>query len=160
MRKQAVQNIALGGLLAALAVVIFCLGGLIPVATYVCPAFCIMICQMVLRICGKRLAWAWYAAVAVLASLFSPDKEGAAVFVFLGYYPMLKVWLDRTVPAILWKLLYFNITAVLLYGSLIYLLGMNELLEEYSELGIAGLVITLVLGMLYSYCLKTYWEGV
>ena len=146
MRNRSVQNIALGGLLAALSVVIFCLGGMIPVATYVCPTFCIMICQAVLRICGKRLAWAWYAAVAILALLFSPDKEGAALFVFLGCYPMLKIWLDRTVPAVLWKLLYFNITVALLYGSLIYLLGMNRLLEEYTELGIVGLVIMLILG--------------
>ena len=32
------KNMALGGVMAALAVVIMCMGGLIPLATYVCPA--------------------------------------------------------------------------------------------------------------------------
>lgn len=146
MRNPAARNIALGGLLAALAVVIFSLGGMIPIATYVCPAICIIICRIVLRICGKRIAWAWYAAVSVLASLFSPDKEGAAVFVFLGCYPMIKLRLDRLFPAIVWKFLYFNSSVLLLYEILIHLLGMNQICDEYRELGIWGSLLILVLG--------------
>ena len=50
-----------------------------------------MICprtQAVLKTCGVRIAWAWYGAVAILSLLLAPDKEAAAVFAFLGYYPI------------------------------------------------------------------------
>ena len=93
-RRSPAFAVALGGMLAALAVVIMCLGGLIPIATYVCPIVCSMLLAVMLKLCGRRFAWAWYAVVGILSSLFSPDKEGAAVFLFLGYYPILKPVLD------------------------------------------------------------------
>ena len=40
-RRSPAFAVALGGMLAALAVVIMCLGGLIPVATFVCPMLCL-----------------------------------------------------------------------------------------------------------------------
>ena len=84
MRKNSKQ-MALGGIFAALAVVIMNLGGLIPIATYVCPALCMVLLSLVHRACGGRVAWAWYGAVAILSLLLSPDKEASAVFAFLGY---------------------------------------------------------------------------
>ena len=48
-RDNASSAVALGGVLAALAVVIMCMGGLIPVATFICPAVCMMIQTIVLR---------------------------------------------------------------------------------------------------------------
>ena len=86
---------ALGGMLAALAVVMMSLGTIIPVATYVCPMLCALLLQGVLKTCGSRVAWAWYGAVALLSVLLAPDKEAAGVFVFLGYYPIVKPALDR-----------------------------------------------------------------
>lgn len=94
-RKQTqASSVALGGVLAAAAVVIMCMGGLIPVATFVCPMLCMLLQAVVLNQCGPRMAWAWYGAVAVLSLLMGPDKEAAAVFVFLGYYPIVKPRLD------------------------------------------------------------------
>ena len=75
--------------MAALAVVIMCMGGIIPMATYVCPMLCSLLLAVVLRLTGRRIAWAWYAAVSLLSLLLGPDKEAAAVFVFLGYYPII-----------------------------------------------------------------------
>ena len=85
---------ALGGVMAALAVVILSLGGLIPLATYICPMLCILLVKTVLQICGPRIAWAWYGSVSILSMLLGPDKEAAAVFGFLGYYPIVKPKLD------------------------------------------------------------------
>ena len=84
-KRTPAAQIALGGVLAALAVVLMCMGTLIPVATYVCPMLCAMILQLVLKTCGKRIAWAWYGAVSILSLLMAPDKEAAAVFLALGY---------------------------------------------------------------------------
>ena len=46
---------ALGGILAALAVVIMSLGGMIPVATYVVPVLCMLLLQVVLAVMENKL---------------------------------------------------------------------------------------------------------
>lgn len=137
---------ALGGILAALALVIMNLGGLIPVATYVCPMLCAVLLQFVRKICGNRIAWAWYGAVAILGLLMSPDKEAAAVFVFLGYYPIVKPWLDRRKAKWLWKGLLFNGATLLMYWLLMHLFGMDQIIEEFRGMGIGMTVILLILG--------------
>ena len=137
---------ALGGVLGALAVVIMCLGTLIPVGTYACPMVCAMVLQMVLKTCGSRIAWAWYGAVALLGLLLAPDKEAAAVFVFLGYYPIVKPKLDRKKLPWLWKGLLFNASVLALYWLLLRLFGMEQLVSEFQELGAAMTVVLLILG--------------
>ena len=73
MARNSARNVALGGVTAALAVVIMCLGGIIPVATYVCPMLCAVLLATVLPAIKARLAWAWYGAVALLSLLLAPD---------------------------------------------------------------------------------------
>ena len=143
-RKTPASRMALGGMLAALAVVTMSLGGLIPIATYVSPMLCAILLQVVLLSCGVRVAWAWYGAI--LAVLLSPDKEAAAVFVFLGYYPIVKPKLDRTRPAWLWKGLLFNGSIGVMYFLLLRLFGMAELGEEFAEFGLVMLLVLLAMG--------------
>ena len=140
------KSIALGGVLAALAVVIMCLGGLIPVATYVCPVLCMVLLCWVSQLCGKRIGWAWYGAVSLLSLLLGPDKEAATVFAFLGYYPIIKPTFDKLLLPWLVKLVFFNVMILLCYGLLIYVLGMDQILGEFHELGTVLTVITLILG--------------
>lgn len=137
---------ALGGVLAAAAMVIMCLGGLIPVATYLCPMLCTLLLCAVLGRCGARIAWAWYGAVALLALLMGPDKEASAVFLCLGYYPILKPKLDQMVLSWLWKLLLFNGAISVLYLVLLRLLGIDAATEEFQGLGIIGMIVMLFLG--------------
>lgn len=145
-KRTPAANIALGGVLAAMAVVIMNMGTLIPVATYICPMLCILLLKVVLNICGNRIAWAWFGAVAILAVLMAPDKEAAAVFAFLGYYPILKPWMDRRKLPWLWKGLLFNSAVLVLYWLLIHLLGLSRITAEFEELGIAMTAVLLVLG--------------
>lgn len=144
--QTSVRAMALGGMMAALAVVVMCLGGLIPFATFVCPMICMMILQLVAGLCGNRLGWTWYVAVALLSLLMGPDKEGAAVFAFLGYYPLLKPKMDKLHLRWLWKGLFFNAVILVMYFVLTHLFGMAELASEFQELGTILLVVTLVLG--------------
>lgn len=137
---------ALGGVMAALALVVMCLGGLIPLATYVCPMFCAVLLMVVLKLTGGRVAWAWYGAVSILSMLLGPDKEAAAVFVFLGYYPIVKPWLDKRKLAFLWKLVLFNAAIFAMYTVLIHVLGLADVAAEFEELGTVLTVVTLVLG--------------
>lgn len=144
--KTPASVIALGGMLAALAAVIMSLGGLIPVATYVSPMLCAVLLQFVLQSCGNRIAWAWYGAVSILSVLLSPDKEAAAVFVFLGYYPIVKRRLDGKKLAWVWKLLLFNASVAAMYFLLLRLLGMDELSAEFADMGTIMLAVLLILG--------------
>jgi hypothetical protein len=146
MGRKSASTIALGGVMAALAVVIMCLGGIIPIATYVCPMLCAIILSFVLAITGKRIAWAWYVAVSILSLLLGPDKEAAAVFVFLGYYPIIKPWLDRRKVPVLWKLAVFNGAILILYSLLIYLFRMDQVIQEFRELGMVLTLVTLLMG--------------
>ena len=145
MRSKA-YPIALGGMLAAVAVVLMCVGTIIPIATYAAPVLCIKVCQTVLTLCGSRIAWAWYGVVTILSLMMAPDKEAAAVFLVLGYYPIVKPKLEAQKVAWLWKGLLFNGSILLLYWVLLNLIGVSQLLEEFSGMGIAMTALLLILG--------------
>ena len=140
------RQIAFGGMMAAMALVIMSLGGLIPVATFVCPMLCMLILAFVTKMCGSRIGWAWYGAVAILGLLLGPDKEAAAVFVFLGFYPIVKPWLDKGKMGPVLKLVLFNFQILLMYQLLIHLFGMDALAAEYEAMGRLLTVLMLVLG--------------
>lgn len=145
-KKTPASAMALGGILAALAVVIMNMGTLIPVATYVCPMLCCLILELVRKTCGTRVAWAWYGAVAILGLLMAPDKEAAAVFGALGYYPIVKPKMDRLKGKWLWKGLLFNASVLVLYWLLMHLFGFHQIVAEFAEMGKALTFLTLVLG--------------
>ena len=140
------KQMAMGGVFAALAVVIMNLGGLIPVATYTTPVLCMLLLKFVLLTCGRRIAWAWYAAVMILGMLMSPDKESAAVFAFLGYYPIIKPKLEQMKGKWLWKLAVFNSAMVMLYSILIRLMGVAAVTGESGGLGKTLLLVLLMMG--------------
>lgn len=144
--QDSVHSMALGGMMAALAVVIMCLGGLIPLATFACPVICMVILQFVTRLCSRRVGWAWYGAVALLSLLMGPDKEAASVFLFFGFYPLIKPKIDSCRLRWLWKMLLFNGDVLLMYSLLIHLFGMAELAAEFHEMGLVLLILTLILG--------------
>ena len=137
---------ALGGVMAALAVVIMSMGTLIPIATYSCPVLCALLLQLVLKTCGSRIAWAWYGAVSILSLLMAPDKEAAAVFLALGYYPIVKPRLDRLKGKWIWKGILFNAVILLTYWLLMHLFGFDKLAAEFSEMGFVLTVLMLILG--------------
>ena len=140
------RRIALGGMMAALAAVLMAMGGLIPVATYVIPMLCMFLLQFVFRSCGSRITWAWYGAVAILGLLFCPDKEAAAVFAALGYYPIVKPKLDKSRFPWLWKGLLFNVTILVLYWLLLNLFGLQQVVQDFEQIGAIMTAALLVMG--------------
>ena len=85
-------------------------------------------------------------AVAILSALLAPDKEAAAVFVFLGYYPIVKPRLDGTKLRWLWKGLLFNGSVLVMYWLLIRLLGLEQVAADFAGMGGAMLATLLILG--------------
>jgi len=145
LRNKQIKNIALGGILAGVAVVIMCLGSLIPFATYVCPVLCILTGNIYLSLSGIRMGWAWYFVVSILSLLLAPDREAAVVYLFLGAYPYIKRTLNRFPLPWIWKMLYFNLAAFSSYWVSVYIIGLSEIMLEFRELGYIGLTIILVL---------------
>lgn len=141
-KRTPASSVALGGVLAALAVVVMCLGTIIPIATYVCPMLCALLLQVVLKTCGVRIAWAWYGAVTILSLLLAPDKEAAAVFAFLGYYPIVKPRLDKTRLRWLW----INASVLVMYWLLLRVFGLAQVTEDFEEIGVVMLIVLLILG--------------
>ena len=142
------KQIALGGVLAALAVVLLTLGGVIPVGTYIAPMLASLPLVVLLAELPMPLCLGWYAVVAILGVLLCPDKETAFVFVFLGWYPILKPaldWLPRLLR-LLAKLLLFNLTVAALYTLLILVFRLEALVQEARETGLPLLIVLLVLG--------------
>lgn len=153
MRNNQAKTIALGGMLAAFGLAAMCIGGMIPIATYVCPAFCMILLAVVLQLCGRRIAWAWYAAVSFLCLILSPDKEAAIIFLFLGYYPIIKSKVDRLPLQMIIKFFIFNIMILLAYLVLIGIMGMGHIAAEFRNAGIWMTALTMLLGNICLYML-------
>ena len=145
-RKSSV--IALGGVLAALAVILMLLGGLVPFATYVCPMLASVLLIPLMEYFPKGLCWGWYAVVAILSALFCPDREAAFIFLFLGWYPIVKPDLDKLpkLPRFLLKLLIFNAAVAAAYLLLIFVFELEVLIEEAKEMGWIMIAVLAVLG--------------
>ena len=143
------RQTALGGMLAAVCIVIMCLGSIIPVNTYVCPVLCILTGAVVLDRCGRRAGWCHYLAVALLAMLLAPDREAALVYAFLGYYPMLRPWFQKLGPIRqMAKLLFFTLAGAASYGVLIFLVGAETAMEEGWLLTVVTVILWDVLFLL------------
>lgn len=155
-RMTGAKRIALSGMMAALGTAVMMLGGLIPLATFCCPAIAGLCLIPVFVECGERTGYAAYAAIALLSLFLSPDKESALLFVFLGYYPVLKWRLDmiRSTPLrIAVKLVLFNAAVILMYVLCLFVLRLDQVLRDYQELSTALLIACLALG---NVCLLLY----
>ena len=131
------KQIAIGGLSAALCIVVMLTTALIPFATYALPALAGIVLIPVAAELGTRTAWLTYAVVSMLSLLMVPDKETSLMFIaFFGYYPFLKMKLDTIkyrLPRILAKLAIFNITIISAYCLMIWVLGLSYLSDELQN---------------------------
>lgn len=143
------RKIALCGVMGALSVAVMLLGAVVPVAMYLAPAVAAILVMLVCAECGRKLAWTEYAAVSLLSILFVPDREVALVFVFLGYYPLVKPRFDRLHPRlmrVLGKLFYFNASVLVLYALLFVLFFPGQLAAELAGAGLALAGASLLIG--------------
>ena len=125
------RQMALGGMLTAVSVVIMCLGSVIPINTYVCPVLCILVTRPVLDRCGRRIGWCYYLATAILSLLLAPDREAALVYAFLGYYPMIRPFFEKLGPVKgIAKLVFFTLAGAAAYGVLLLVMGVGAAMNE------------------------------
>lgn len=132
MREQS-RKVALCGVLCGLAVVVLLLGGLFSLAVYCAPLLAMAVLLPVLEEYGPGTAGAAYGAVAILALLLVPDRETALVYVFFGWYPILRpriAALPSLPVRLVCRLGVCGLSMFLLYGVTIRLLGLTAVTEE------------------------------
>ena len=132
MREQS-RKVALCGVLCGLAVVFLLLGGLFSLAVYCAPLLAMAVLLPVLEEYGPGTAGAAYGAVAILALLLVPDRETALVYVFFGWYPILRpriAALPSLPVRMVCRLGVCGLSMFLLYGVTIRLLGLTAVTEE------------------------------
>ena len=148
MRRKRTAQLALAAVLCALAVTVMMLGGLIPAATFCCPMLAGFLTIPILCECGAGMALCAWAAISILSCLLGPDKEAAAIYLFLGWYPVLRPKLEKLRQPLrfLLKRLIFNCAVFAVYSLLLFVLGLESLRAEFSDMGKIMLLVTLVLG--------------
>ena len=141
---------ALGGIVAALSLVMMISVAIIPFLTYALPAAAGMLIVFMVVETDKKWAFGVYCTVAILGMLLVPDKEVAVMYLaFFGYYPILKSLIEAKIPTALgWiiKVLTFVSTMVVSYYLMIKLMGVT--IDETEDFGMMAYPILLGMGTL------------
>ena len=121
-------RVALGGLLCALSAAVM-IASLFPAVEYIAPALAGAVLLPLTIEVNKWWGLGAYAAVALLVLILPAGLEAKALFiVFFGYYPIIKVWIERLRKVWLrWaaKLALFNVTMVAAYWVMLSFLGLG-----------------------------------
>lgn len=127
------RPLALCGVLTALAVTLLALGSILPGMVFCAPILAMAVLLPVLEELGPRAAGTAYAAAALLGLLLVPDRETALVYLFFGWYPILRpkiAALPFRPARVLARLAVCNAAALALYGLALRLMGLTEDLLE------------------------------
>lgn len=139
---------AIGGIVAAVSLVLMISVAIIPFLTYALPAVAGLFIVFVVIEIDKKWAFGVYCTVAILGMLLVPDKEVAVMYLaFFGYYPILKAVIESKLPtAIGWilKVLTFVATMAVSYYLMIKLMGVT--IDETEEFGMMAYPILLGMG--------------
>ena len=141
------RQMALCGLLTALAVVVMALAGAIGIGTFLGPMLAMAVLLPLLEEYGGKTAFLASVATSILGVLIVPELELALVYGAFGWYPILRPKLNRIssrpVRAAL-KVTLCTAMILLLYGVLLQLLGMTA---DLLGIGIVWKLALLVLGI-------------
>lgn len=149
MKNRFSFKITLGGIVSALSLIFMFFTGIMPIFAYTLPALAGAFLIVIVIELGKKWAFITYASVGLLSFFLTPDKEAPVLFVmFLGYYPIIKSYLEKIkFRPLEWllKIGLFNLAILISYKIIISLFRMKELIEEFNEFGKYSMLIFLVL---------------
>lgn len=147
MARRNTHRMALCGVLAALALAAMFLGGVIPFASIACPVLASLVLIPVYVECGMKWGLTWFLAVAALAAFTAPEKESAVLFVFFGYYPMVKKYFGRLPQFLKYaaKLVYVNAVVFVAYWLMIDVFRLTAVAADFEGIGTVMLAAMLVL---------------
>ncbi len=139
---------ALGGIVAALSLVLMISVAVIPFLTYALPAAAGLLIVFIVMEIDKKWAFGVYCTVAILGILLVPDKEVAVMYLaFFGYYPILKAIIESKLPkAFGWALKILSFVATMLISYYLMIKFMGVTVDEIDEMGIIAVPLLLGLG--------------
>ncbi len=140
--KNTSYRVALGGIVSALCLVTMFLAGVMPALYLLLP----MIAGVLLMIIAIEVNQGWalltYLSVSLLSVFVTFDKEAALIFIlFFGHYPILRMNIQKIRLTLLRravKFVVFNACTLIYFFATVYLLGMDEMIEEMNEIGRYG----------------------
>ncbi|MGN0602229.1 MAG: hypothetical protein ACI4I7_05915 [Oscillospiraceae bacterium] len=145
MRNKLAFRISLGGIITAVCLLLMFCTGMFPMLDYTIPAFAGFLMVIMIVETGAKWAFVTYAAVSVLCFLMTPNYEASLLFIlFMGYYPILKFYLDRLGKKILsWLIKYavFNAAIIVFYFVFSFLITSVDLLEGMEMFGKYALLV-------------------
>ena len=120
--RHTTRRVATCGVFCALAVVMLGLGAIITVLDMTASAVAALVLLPILLCYGRKYAWLAYAVTAVLGVLLMPQSFATWMYAGLaGFYPMIKMKLDRLPRLLGWLIKLAILTAVLmLYLAVFY----------------------------------------
>ena len=140
-------RVALGGIVSALCLVTMFLAGVLPALYLLLPG----IAGILLMIIAVEVNTAWafltYIAVSLLSLFITFDKEAALIFIMLfGHYPILRFYIQKIplrIIRLLIKLFICNVCIIGYFYVTVYILGIEDILEEFNDFGKYGAYILL-----------------
>ncbi len=151
-------RVAFCGLMAALALVLMFLTGIVPVGTYAFPIFAGALLASIVVEFGVKWAVAAYAVVSLLALFLAADKEAVVYFIaFFGFYPILKSLIERIRSRTVQYVVKYAVFTVCIVGAFLvckWVLMIPD--EEFTFFGVyipwLFLIVAEVFFIFYDYC--------
>ena len=144
-------KVSLGGIVAALSIVLMFLTSVLPFGTYAFPLISgVLLCVIVIEI-NYPWAFATWFAVSELSFLVLADKEAALYYAaFFGIYPIIKSFIERLRSKVLQYLIkyaFFNVCMVAAFYIGIFLLSIPK--ESFYLFGLYLPWVFLIIGNLF-----------
>ena len=147
-RKQISSKVALGGVAAALSIILMSIAGVTSTLVYAIPMFVGALLIVLVIELGSGFATAVYVAVSVISLLILGNKEAAVMYVaFFGYYPIIKSFFEKNLkPVLCWiiKYIVFNLAMVASYFAVTKIFMIS--FEDIKSFGKWALPLLLLAG--------------
>lgn len=139
-------KVALGGVIAALSLLLMILAGVTSTLVYAIPMITGALLMLLVVEFGQGFAGLIYIAISILSLLLLGNKEAAVMYVaFFGYYPIIKSMIERKFKGFLcWIVKYaiFNVAMILSYyvTTKIFMISFEDI-ESFGKFALPLLLL-------------------
>ncbi len=132
-RKKLSFKVALGGITAAISIILMVVAGVTTSLVYAIPMIAGAFLMVLVVEFGKGFAGLVYVAVSIISMLVLGNKEAAIMYVaFFGFYPVIKGLLEshlKKIPCWIVKYLIFNVSMIVSYFvvSKIFMISFDDM---------------------------------